>query len=89
MRNLPIGFNKVPWGFIQNNNGSLTATTSVKERNQRAELGEFAIGLLASLGISEERLLKLIGKPNPLENLKIISPPDLMPIIVKEPITKI
>jgi hypothetical protein len=59
---LPSGFTKTPWGFILDSKG-LVATTSIKQRNQRAELGEFAIELFYSLGITEEKLLDLRANP--------------------------
>lgn len=73
MRNLPIGFTKIPWGFIQNEGGALTAITSVKERNERAELGEFAIGLFASLGVSDLKLIELQKDPVLANGLQLVT----------------
>jgi hypothetical protein len=64
---LPSGFTKTPWGFTLDSKG-LVATTSVKARNERAELGEFAIELLVSLGITEEKLLELRENPDETED---------------------
>lgn len=66
---LPPGCTKIPWGFIETK-GALVATSSVKERNERAELGEFAISLLGRLGVSEKKLKTLISEADPIEALK-------------------
>lgn len=66
---LPPGCTKIPWGFVETK-GALVATSSVKERNERAELGEFAIALLGKLGVSEERLKGLVPEADPIEALK-------------------
>ena len=70
MRALPAGLTKVPFGFTQDDKG-LVATTSVKTRNERSELGEFAIELFASLGISEDKLLELSTDPNLCKGLQL------------------
>jgi hypothetical protein len=67
---LPAGCTKVPWGFIEKN--GLVANTSVAERNARAELGEFAIGLLGKLGLSEETVAALAKEEDPLAALQKI-----------------
>ena len=67
---LPSGFTKTPWGFILDSKG-LVATTSVKQRNQRAELGEFAIELFYSLGITEEKLIDLMSHPEQTKGLQL------------------
>jgi hypothetical protein len=67
---LPSGFSKTPWGFTLDSKG-LVATTSVKERNERAELGEFAIELFASLGITEEKLLDLRANPGQIKGMQL------------------
>jgi hypothetical protein len=72
MRDLPAGFTKVPFGFSQDDKG-LVAMTSVKTRNERSELGEFAIELFASLGVSDFKLLELKSKPNPTNGLRLLS----------------
>jgi len=64
---LPSGFTKTPWGFTQDSKG-LVATSSVKQRNERIELSEFAIELLVSLGITEEKLLELRENPDKTED---------------------
>lgn len=69
MKHLPPGCTKIPWGFVETK-GALVATTSVKERNERAELGEFAIRLLGLLGVGEEKLKGLVGEADPIEALK-------------------
>ena len=78
MRDLPAGYSKVPWGFIQDDKG-LIATTSVKQRNQRAELAEFAVDLLASLGVSDVRLEQLKEEPDPVSKLRL-EPKGYMPV---------
>lgn len=70
MRDLPAGFTKTPWGFTKNDKG-LVAVTSVKTRNERIELGEFAIELFALIGVSEQRLEQLKSSPDPVNGLKI------------------
>ena len=67
---LPAGFTKVPWGFSQDGKG-LVATTSVKQRNERIELSEFAIELLVSLGITVEKLLELMSHPEQTKGLQL------------------
>ena len=68
---LPGGCTKVPWGFAPLPSGkNLVATSSSAERHARAEIGEFAIGLLGKLGVDEETLKKLVGEANPVEALK-------------------
>jgi len=69
---LPAGFTKVPWGFSQDGKG-MVAIASVKARNERAELGEFAIKLFASLGITEEKLLDLRANPEQTKGLQLMT----------------
>jgi len=69
MRKLPAGCTKTPWGFLSTEHG-LVADSTVAERNARAELGEFAIGLLTKLGVSEECLKSLLTEPDPVEALR-------------------
>jgi hypothetical protein len=71
MKKLPVGYTRVPWGFLETANG-LVANSTVRERNQRTELGEFAILLLGKLGISEEVLGMLVNEAEPLAALKKI-----------------
>jgi hypothetical protein len=78
MRDLPAGFTKVPFGFTQDDKG-LVAIISVKARNERAELAEFAIELFGLLGISEVRLEQLKGKPDPISKLRL-EPKGYIPI---------
>ena len=69
---LPIGYSKTPWGFTLDSKG-LVAIASVKARNERAELGEFAIELFASLGITEEKLLDLRANPEQTKGLQLMT----------------
>ena len=69
-KHLPGGCTKIPWGFIEKN--GLVANTTFAQRNARAELGEFAIGLLWRLGVSEDILTKLAGEEDPLAALQRI-----------------
>jgi hypothetical protein len=64
---LPAGCTKIPWGFIEKN--GLVANSTVAQRNARYELGEFAIGLLGKLGVSEEMLDRLSKEADPLAAL--------------------
>lgn len=65
-----------PWGFLETSRG-LVANTSVRERQERAELGETAILLCTQLGISAAQLVSLRevlrGPPTPEAG-----PPDLV-----------
>ena len=67
---LPSGFTKTPWGFTLDSKG-LVATTSVKERNERAELSEFAVELLDQLGVNEEKLLDLKANPGQIKGMQL------------------
>ena len=69
---LPAGFTKVPWGFSKDDKG-LVATTSVKARNERIELGEFAIGLFAELGVPEKKLNELKRDPHLCNSLQLVT----------------
>lgn len=48
---IPLARAMLPWGFILAN-GHVVATTSVRDRNERAALGESGIALLERLGVS-------------------------------------
>ena len=67
---LPAGCTKVPWGFIEKN--GLVANSTVAQRNARYELGEFAIGLLGKLGLSEVVIETLSKEEDPLAALQKI-----------------
>jgi hypothetical protein len=58
-----------PWGFRATSRG-LVCTTTHAERQARAALGEFAIGLFDRLGVSPERLAEINAAPDALAALR-------------------
>lgn len=70
---LPSGYTKIPWGYIHTKEDNrLVAEKSFREMNARAELGEFAIGLLGKLGLSESVIETLSKEEDPLMALQKI-----------------
>jgi hypothetical protein len=69
---LPQGFTKVPWGFTQTN-GGLVANSSTKDRNERMELGEFAILLFDKMGVDADRLKIAMTSPDPFDGVSYLS----------------
>ena len=83
---LPQGFTKTPWGCRMTPNG-LVADSSVKERNERIELGEFAIGLFEQMGINAERLKKAALSQDPFDGLQFTPPQGRTPAMVEKACT--
>jgi hypothetical protein len=84
MRNwLPQGFTKTPWGCKMTSNG-LVGVVSVKDRNQRIELGEFAIQLFDKMGINAERLQEAALSLDPFNGLQFTPPQGRIPAMVEK-----
>lgn len=52
------GMRRLPWSAVLAH-GQLTYSSTVKDRQARGEIGETAIALLSSLGVSEDHLKTL------------------------------
>lgn len=52
------GMRRLPWSAVLSH-GQLTYSSTAKDRQARGEMGETAIALLSSLGVSEDHLREL------------------------------